>query len=279
MSLDRVDEVRGIDQGFLRPRIQPGKALPEERDIQLTLLEIASVQIRDLELPPRGGLQLPRIIYDPIIIEVESRHRVIGFRELRLLLNGDGLPLFIKGNDAEALRIIHIVTEDRRPSLLRGGLSQNLPEAVARENIVPENHRDGIPADKVRPDQEGLGEPVRRGLYSIAQTDAKLRSVTEKLLKAGRIHRRGDQEDIPDAGVHKNGERIIDHRLVIDRKQLLGCHPRERVKSRAGASGQYNSLHDFPQKSSADPLPRQKRPRPGEGRRSLGIYIILEILA
>ena len=52
-----------------------------------------------------------------------------------------------------------------------------------------------------------------------------------------------DDQDVPDAREHQRGERVVDHRLVVDRHQLLADALGDRVQSRAGAAGQDDSAH------------------------------------
>ena len=68
-------------------------------------------------------------------------------------------------------------------------------------------------------------------------------SVPQQRLEPGKVLRRGNQQDVPDARQHQGGQRIVNHGLVIDGQQLLGYHRRQRVQTRAGASGQDDSLH------------------------------------
>ena len=42
---------------------------------------------------------------------------------------------------------------------------------------------------------------------------------------------------------HEDGERVVNHRLVIDRQKLLAHDTSERMESRAGASGEYDTFH------------------------------------
>ena len=56
--------------------------------------------------------------------------------------------------------------------------------------------------------------------------------------------RRGDHQDLADARQHERRQRVVDHRLVVDRQQLLAHRERERMQPRAGAAGQDDPLHD-----------------------------------
>jgi hypothetical protein len=82
-----------------------------------------------------------------------------------------------------------------------------------------------------------------RGLLGVVQLDAELPAVAQQLAKARQIERRRDDEDLADAGQHQHRQRVVDHRLVVDRQQLLGDALRDRVQTRAGAAGENDALH------------------------------------
>ena len=60
--------------------------------------------------------------------------------------------------------------------------------------------------------------------------------------KRGVSSRRRDEQDVADAGQHQRRQRIVDHRLVVDRQQLLRHDLRDRIEPRAGAAGEDDSL-------------------------------------
>ena len=55
----------------------------------------------------------------------------------------------------------------------------------------------------------------------VEQTYGQLIAIAEQLLKIRQIDRRRDNKDLTDAGRHQRAERIVHHRLVEDRQQLL----------------------------------------------------------
>ena len=94
-----------------------------------------------------------------------------------------------------------------------------------RRRFVAEDQGRVVVADEVGADDEGLGEAVRAGLHGVLQVDAPLAAVAQQLLEARGVLRRGDDQDVADAGQHQRGQRVVDHRLVVDRQQLLGDRP------------------------------------------------------
>ena len=65
--------------------------------------------------------------------------------------------------------------------------------------------------------------------------------------KSGVSVRRRDQQDVPDAGQHQRRERVVDHRLVVDREQLL----RDRRRSPAADEFPIRPRAGFPSSSLA----------------------------
>ena len=93
------------------------------------------------------------------------------------LLDTYSFPMLIKFHDTEPLRIIHVVTEDRRAvSVLRvlRSSSQSLLESVSGKNIVAEHHSHGISVNKFLSDHKCLGKSVRAGLCFIGKMNAEL---------------------------------------------------------------------------------------------------------
>ena len=61
--------------------------------------------------------------------------------------------------------------------------------------------------------------------------------------KRGCILRCRDDQDVANAGKHQRRKRIIDHRLVVHGKQLLGNRLSHRIKPCAGTAGKDDAFH------------------------------------
>ena len=61
--------------------------------------------------------------------------------------------------------------------------------------------------------------------------------------KQGQIFGRADHQDLADARQHEHGERVVHHRLVVDRQQLLADGQREGVEARAAAACEDDAFH------------------------------------
>ena len=219
--------------------------------MELSCLEIGVVDAGDLQFAACGRTDLFRDPHNLVVIEIEPRDRVIGLRILRLLFDGDRIARRVEFNDAEALRIPDIVSENRRPRLPFRCLPQKSAEIGAVKDVVPQHQRDGIRPDELLPDQERLRQSFRFRLHGVAEEDPEPGSVAQKPLKRGLILRRGDHKDLPDSRQHQRADRIIDHRLVINSEELFGNSFCDRMQSGSRSAGQHDSLHAFP------PVPRR----------------------
>ncbi len=95
---------------------------------------------------------------------------------------------------------------------------------MSEKDVVAEHHGNGIISDELLADDEGLRQSVRAWLYLVGKLYTELMAVAEQSLETRGVLRGGDDQDITDACVHQNGQRIVDHRLVIDREKLFGCY-------------------------------------------------------
>ncbi len=129
---------------------------------------------------------------------------------------------------------------------LLGGIAQQRVQVVAVVNVIAQYQRRRRIADEFLADDERLRQSVRRRLHRVLQVDAPLAAVAQQILEARRVLRRGDDQDVAHAGQHQRGQRMIDHRLVVDRQQLLGHAHRHRIQPGAGAAGQddaFTAMH------------------------------------
>lgn len=243
--LHGADELRGLVQALHGAGVQPRVAAAEGDHGQRPLLQVHLVERGDLQLAAGRGPHLMGLGGDVARVEVQAGDGVGALGALGLLLDGDGPPLRIELDDAEALGVVHVVAEDRGAARLRvlDGLLQVARKAVAVEDVVAEHERARLAGDEVLADGEGLRQAVRRWLLGVGQVHAVARAVPEQALEVGEVGRRGDDQDVPDARQHEGGQRVVDHGLVVDRKQLLGGHERERVKAGAGPAGEDDAFH------------------------------------
>ncbi len=126
---------------------------------------------------------------------------------------------------------MNVVGENAGPLLLRHRTLQQLIKMVAVVNVVAQHQGRQIIADKAFANQEGLRQTIRRCLYGIGNIQSPVTTVTQQLLKARRVLRRRDYQNVANARQHKSGQRVINHWFVVNRQQLLGDCQGGRVQT------------------------------------------------
>ena len=102
---------------------------------------------------------------------------------------------------------------------------------MAVEDIVAEDQRDIVIADEVAADHECIGEAAGLVLGGIGKFKAEVGSVTQQTLEQRLVLRCRDDHDVPYPGEHQRRQRIVDHWLVEDGKQLLRDNCSHRIEA------------------------------------------------
>ena len=242
-GLDGLDKGCGLQQGVVGAGVKPGVAAAHGLDVELVAREVGLVDVGDLELTAGRRLYCLRDIDDVLVVEIEASHGEIRLWLGWLFLEAHGLALLVKLDDAVALGIADVVGKDRRAVRLRSRALHHHSKVGAVEDVVAQDERTALAREELLANQERLREPLRLGLHGVRDGDAPLRAIAEQALEIRIVRRRRDHKDVPDAREHQRRQWIVDHRLVIDGQQLLGCDHCQRVKSGAGAAGQDNTFH------------------------------------
>ncbi len=146
-------------------------------------------------------------------------------------------------NDAILARVANPVPEDDGPGAALDSSLQRGAKALSVKEIVAQ-HQSRTPAgDELATDQEGLSETVRARLDSKFQPQSPGAAVAEQRTEWCCIVRRGYDQNFPDPRQHQCGQRIVNHRLIVDREQLLAECFCDRPQSTAGAAGEDDPLH------------------------------------
>jgi hypothetical protein len=94
-----------------------------------------------------------------------------------------------------------------------------------------------VARDECLANDECLRQTFRLGLHLVAQVNAELGTVAQQRLESGHILRRGDDQNIPYARQHQRGERVVNHRFVIDRQKLLAGDGGQRIQPGTDPAG------------------------------------------
>lgn len=241
-GLDGLDEGCSLQQGVVRAGIEPGVAAAHGLDVELAAREVGLVDVGDLEFTACRWLYRLRDIDDVPIVEIEACHGEIRLWLGWLLLEAHGLTLLVELDNAVALGVADIVGKDRRAVRLRGRTLHHDSKVGAVEDVVAQDERTALTREELLADQERLRESFRLRLHGVRDGDAPLRTVAEQALEVRIVRRRRDHKDVPDTREHQCRQRIVDHRLIIDRHELLRHRNRQRIQPRARSTRQDNSL-------------------------------------
>src|SRR5438093_5990027 len=122
---------------------------------------------------------------------------------------------------------------------LRGGSGKTL-----FVNVIAENYADRIAFRKILRQSQGRGDAAFPFLIRVIEMlQSKFLAVAEEPKKISCAIASSHDQDFPDSRFHQSADRIVDHRPVIDRKQMLVCDFRQRRKAGSKSAGQYNTLH------------------------------------
>ena len=209
---------------------------------------------------PDGGAVFAYHVADPErygVVEFDAQRRAVSIEEKPALPKSNYAVVGLYFYDNDVLDIAAAVRVRQRLELAA--------EPVPVEDVVAEDHRDGVRADEVRADQEGVGESPRLRLGGELEAAAELGAVAEQPAELLLVHRRRDHEDLADAGHHQRGQGVVDHRLVVDRHDLLADALRDGVEPGARAAGEDDALHAGGKGRRWRTRPRDRAPARGRG--------------
>ena len=89
------------------------------------------------------------------------------------------------------------------------------------EDIVAKYKTSTIVSDEFFTYGKRLCESIGRGLFGILKMYAIVGAIPEESFESGEVKGRRDNENLPNAGKHQDGDGIIHHGLIIDRHELL----------------------------------------------------------
>ena len=112
-----------------------------------------------------------------------------------------------------------------------------------KKMLSPRIRQTGFPRDEIAADDEGVGQPARLGLNLIGERQAPGPAVPEEVSKGRKGLGRRDDQDLPDPGQHERRERVVDHRLVVHRQELLAHARRQGAKASAAPAAQDDPFH------------------------------------
>src|SRR5256885_10694585 len=175
--LDSRDVIAGLEQAGLCPGVKPGHSAAQHSHVKFVFLEIKQIQIGDLEFAAARWFQRFAEIDNLFVVDVEAGHREVRFRLFWFLFQTDRATVRPEFDDAIALWIAHLISEDASAVLPRERFAKEVEFAV--ENVVTQDKARARIADKLFADKDGFGNSARLRLLGVIDSNAQLRSVAK----------------------------------------------------------------------------------------------------
>lgn len=127
--------------------VKPHQVLVEQYDVQFAILQIRLVNICDFKFSSRGRFEIFCNVYGSVVVEIQSRHCIIGFWIPWFFFKGYHFVILVELHDAKYCRVFFPITE-YRCALCLCCFAQCFVEILSVEEAVsPENKAYGIQPD------------------------------------------------------------------------------------------------------------------------------------
>ena len=233
-----MHELRGLEQRLGRPGVVPRRPAPHLLHRQVASTQVRTVEVGDLQLLPPRRLQASRQCRRVGVVQVQPRHRPARRRFGGLFHDVGHRPLRVVRHHAVGLGVRHLLGKDRRTTFAYHGPLHLRRQVVPEEEVVAEYQRACSAIEEVLANYHRLGDAARRGLRGVRNLDPPRIAGAKKSLKERRINRRRDDQELPHPREHQRAQRVVDHRLVEHREQLLAERPRRRGQPRTAPAGE-----------------------------------------
>ena len=89
--------------------VQPGITPTHDFHLQLPQFQVAAVDVGDFQLASGRWLDVSRDVAHLLVVEIQTRYRVVALGSLGLFFDADGALLRIKRHDAVTLWVVDMV--------------------------------------------------------------------------------------------------------------------------------------------------------------------------
>src|SRR5207253_8775626 len=122
---------------------------------------------------------------------------------------------------AEALGVLDFFEQNFRPTRLPPEILDGRANA-AFNNVIAENHAKLAVVGKVPGQIQRLGDAALTLLIGVVDMgQSEVLSVGQQTKEIASVLSSGYHQDVLDAGVNQSLDRVINHGLVVDRKQVI----------------------------------------------------------
>src|SRR5688572_7775462 len=209
---------------------------------QIAAAEVFVVDVSDLQLATSRRLEGLGDGKDIVVVHIDANDREIAGRIRRLLDDLRDLPA-LELHHAETLRIGHFLEKDLGARGLREEVCNGVLD-VLLDDVVAEDHDDLVAIGEVFREFERIGDAALAFLIGVLEVfDTQLLAVLQELEKVSRVLPAGHDENLVQAGPREAFDRVIDHRPVVYRQQVLVGDQRERPEARPEAASEDDAFH------------------------------------
>ncbi len=133
--------------------------------------------------------------------------------------------------------------QDLRTGLLLLKIFGHVPDA-SLDDVVAQDDANGAAVGEMFGQAQRVRDSAFAFLISVVQVlQSEFFAVGQQAQKIARIPAARHHQDLPYARIHQRLDGVVNHRLVVDRKQMLVGDLGEREHAASRAPGENNTLH------------------------------------
>src|SRR5262245_42591343 len=114
---------------------------------------------------------------------------------------------------------------------------------VSEKEVVAKDQAYRAFVDELLADDKRLSDARGSRLHGILDGQSELLAVAEQILNERHVPWRANDEDFADSREHQYRQRIVDHRFVVNRKQLLAHVLRQGIQPGAASPRKDDAFH------------------------------------
>ena len=210
--------------------------------LEIAGLDVGVVHVGDFQFVALRGPEPADIVEHALIVEIDAAHGIVARRHGRLFVDPDDARS-VERRHPEAFGIRNLLEEDSRSRRLFFKAARVGPDVVL-EDVVAEHDADPVAVGEIFAQSQRVGDPAFAVLIRIVDVlEAEVFSIPEQSQEVARRVPAGNEHDLFETGAAQRFERIVDHRLVVHRQQMLVRHLGERTKSSSEAAREDDALH------------------------------------
>jgi hypothetical protein len=200
-------------------------------------------QVGDLEL---AAARRHQVVHDAERVgpqEVHADRDEVALGPSRLLFETDYVALRVQLRDAEALGIGDLVQEGAGAARAGLELAGRVRQRRTEQDVVPEDAAESVVADEVAGQADGVGDALRPALIAVREIQPEVLAVRQQLHDVTDALAADDDHDFADAHAGQRRDRVVDHRPVVDRQQMLVGDDGQREEAGGRAARQHEAFH------------------------------------